>query len=405
LLGEIRGGEAFDLLQLLNTGHSGTLSTIHANSARQGLARFTSCVLQSGVDLPYRAIKTNIADSLGVVVHIERRPGRRYVSEILEIHGYDPDTDLFDYGAVFRSGTSMTTDSDFQPRSLTASEYVLNLFDPSENVAVLVRHRATGKAIQRIVRAETAAGPEFQTWLANQNALGSDVFLGMNPVTHDAASRFKANIKDIRTLYLDLDRNVDESLQTIRNSAEVPPPNFVLDTSPGNHQVVWKIRGVTQDQAESLLRGLASQFGRDPAATDSARVLRLPGFANRKRSGEFIVRAHHETDAVYALGDFAIEEESLQTPRQVSDAHQRRTVSHGPKSQSELDWAYAKRALARGDDSEQVVNRIADYRSEDKADPEHYARHTVMKAQARNEQERQATGRSKLLDSAPPGER
>src|SRR5712671_2784398 len=60
LLGEVRGGEAFDLLQLLNTGHSGSLSTVHATSARQGLARFTSCVLQSGVDLPYRAIKTNI---------------------------------------------------------------------------------------------------------------------------------------------------------------------------------------------------------------------------------------------------------------------------------------------------------------------------------------------------------
>jgi hypothetical protein len=99
--GEIRGGEAFDLLQLLNTGHSGTLSTIHANSAKQGLARFTSCVLQSGVELPYRAIKTNIADSLNVVVQVERRPGRRYISEVLEINGYDPDADLFDYSAVF----------------------------------------------------------------------------------------------------------------------------------------------------------------------------------------------------------------------------------------------------------------------------------------------------------------
>src|ERR1700677_1404626 len=58
LLGEIRSGEAFDLLQLLNTGHSGTLSTIHASSAKQGLARFTSCVLQSGVELPYRSVKT-----------------------------------------------------------------------------------------------------------------------------------------------------------------------------------------------------------------------------------------------------------------------------------------------------------------------------------------------------------
>jgi len=101
VLGEIRGGEAFDLLQLLNTGHSGTLSTIHANTAKQGLARFTSCILQSGVDLPYRAIKTNIADSLNIVIHVERRPGRRYISEVLEINGYDPDADLFDYGALF----------------------------------------------------------------------------------------------------------------------------------------------------------------------------------------------------------------------------------------------------------------------------------------------------------------
>jgi pilus assembly protein CpaF len=102
LLGEIRGAEAFDLLQLLNTGHSGTLSTIHANSAKQGLARFTSCVLQSGVDLPYRAIKTNIGDSVNVVIHIERRPGRRYISEVLEIDGYNPDADLFDLCAIFQ---------------------------------------------------------------------------------------------------------------------------------------------------------------------------------------------------------------------------------------------------------------------------------------------------------------
>jgi pilus assembly protein CpaF len=102
LLGEVRGGEAFDLLQLLNTGHSGTLSTIHANSARQGLARFTSCVLQSGVDLPYRAIKTNIGDTVNIVIHIERRPGRRFISEVLEINGYNPDADLFDYCAVFQ---------------------------------------------------------------------------------------------------------------------------------------------------------------------------------------------------------------------------------------------------------------------------------------------------------------
>ena len=101
MLGEIRGGEAFDLLQLLNTGHAGTLSTIHANSARHSLARFTSCVLQSDIDLPYRAIKTNIGDSLNVVIHTERRPGRRFISEVIELNGYDPDIDLFNYSIVY----------------------------------------------------------------------------------------------------------------------------------------------------------------------------------------------------------------------------------------------------------------------------------------------------------------
>src|ERR1700730_4540517 len=103
ILGEIRGSEAFDLLQLLNTGHSGSLSTVHATSARQGLARFTSCVLQSGVDLPYRAVKTNVGDSVNVVVHLERRPGRRFVSEVVEIHGYDPDRAEFNYGFIVDS--------------------------------------------------------------------------------------------------------------------------------------------------------------------------------------------------------------------------------------------------------------------------------------------------------------
>lgn len=64
---------------------------IHANSAKQGLVRFASCVLQSRVELLCRAIKSNIADSLHVVIQIKRRPGRRYVSEVLEINSYDPD--------------------------------------------------------------------------------------------------------------------------------------------------------------------------------------------------------------------------------------------------------------------------------------------------------------------------
>src|SRR5713226_7084282 len=277
----------------------------------------------------------------------------------------------------------MSSDTSFTPRSLTASEYVRDLFQPADNAAILVRSRATGHTVQTISKAETIADPGFQTWLTNQNASGYDVFMGMNPIKDCAYARTKGNIKEIRHVYLDLDRKGDESLEAIRHSTEVPAPNFVLDTSPGKHQVVWRVRGFSQDEAESLLHNLANKFGGDPAATDSTRVLRLPGFANRKLPEAFIVQARQESDATYTLRDFTINEDSPETPRHIGDYREcERKVPNGHKSQSEQDWAYAKRALARGDDLEVVIQRIADYRSDDKADPNYYARLTVVKAQA-----------------------
>ncbi len=295
----------------------------------------------------------------------------------------------------------MSTDIAFRPRFLTASEYVRELFEPSDNVAILVRSRSTGQALQRIAKAETIASPGFQTWLASQSARGSDIFMGMNPIKDGAYNRTKESIRDIRHLYLDLDRKGDETLEAIRNSIEVPAPNFVLDTSPGKHQVVWKVSGCSQDETESLLHNLANQFGGDLAATDSTRVLRLPGFANRKLHIEFIVQARQESDAVYTLRDFAIHEDSPETPRHLTHYQEHpRTVPRGHKSQSEDDWAYAKRALARGDDPEEIIRRIADYRSEDKPDPNYYARRTVMQAQARLEQKPPESHSSELSESA-----
>jgi pilus assembly protein CpaF len=89
ILGEVRGGEAFDLLQALNTGHAGSLSTIHANSAGQAINRLTTCVLQSGVELPYQSVRSAIGDSIHLLIHIQRRKGARYVSECVAIRGYD----------------------------------------------------------------------------------------------------------------------------------------------------------------------------------------------------------------------------------------------------------------------------------------------------------------------------
>jgi RepB DNA-primase from phage plasmid len=274
-------------------------------------------------------------------------------------------------------------DSKFVPRTLTASEYVRELFGPEDNAAILVRNRSTGHTVQTIAKAQTIASPSFQSGLAGQSARGYDVFMGMNPIKDGAFSRTKRDIKDIRHVYLDLDRMGDQALEAIRNSSEVPAPNFVLDTSPGRHQVVWKVSGFAQDEAEAFLHNLANKFGGDLAATDATRVLRLPGFPNHKLPEEFIVRARQESDRVYTPRDFTIDEDSPETPRHLSDAgERRRKVSSDHKSQSEHDWSYAKRALARGDDPEIIIQRIADYRADDKHDPQYYARLTVQKALA-----------------------
>src|SRR6267378_280635 len=95
ILGEVRGGEAFDLLQALNTGHSGMLSTIHANSAEQAVTRFITCVLQSGIELPYKAIRSNIGDVVQLLLHLERRHSRRIVAEALRLERFDPQADRY----------------------------------------------------------------------------------------------------------------------------------------------------------------------------------------------------------------------------------------------------------------------------------------------------------------------
>jgi pilus assembly protein CpaF len=105
LVGEVRGGEAFDLLQALNTGHSGTLSTIHANSAEQALSRFTSCVLQSGVDLPYAAIRHGMSECLQILAHLERRHGRRVLTQLVRVRRYDAAADTYDLEPLSAAAT------------------------------------------------------------------------------------------------------------------------------------------------------------------------------------------------------------------------------------------------------------------------------------------------------------
>ena len=100
IVGEARGGEALDMLQAMNTGHEGSLATVHANSPRDVLSRLETMVLMSGIELPVRAIREQVASAIDLIVHQSRlKDGTRRISHISEVVGMEGDvitlTDIF----------------------------------------------------------------------------------------------------------------------------------------------------------------------------------------------------------------------------------------------------------------------------------------------------------------------
>lgn len=110
VVGETRGGEALDMLQAMNTGHDGSLSTLHANSARDALRRLETMVLMSGMDLPLRAVREQIASAIDCIIHLDRfSDGSRKVVQVAEVQGMEGDVvvmqDIFRFQqAGFKDG-------------------------------------------------------------------------------------------------------------------------------------------------------------------------------------------------------------------------------------------------------------------------------------------------------------
>jgi pilus assembly protein CpaF len=106
IVGEVRDGAAIDMMQAMNTGHDGSLTTLHANSPRDALARLETMVLMAGIDLPQRAIREQAASAIDLIVHQSRlRDGTRRVTHITEVTGMESevitlqDLFVFDYTA------------------------------------------------------------------------------------------------------------------------------------------------------------------------------------------------------------------------------------------------------------------------------------------------------------------
>lgn len=271
------------------------------------------------------------------------------------------------------------------PETITSADYIRANFQPSERIAVLLRNAERRETLQRISTAEKIAANPFQDWLRYKNAKeGFDIYVGMNALKPTAFTRTKDDILAIRHLYVDLDHHGSASLAMIEKSTLVPPPNYILNTSPDKFQAIWRVNDIELGEAEALLRAMACEFDGDKAATDAARVLRIPGFLNKKYEQDFLVSARFQTEQLYHSLDFKLRAEAVESDRRNIPGGPRKAGPSGTRltSQSERDWAYVKNALTNGVDPEELIGQLAHSRAADKSDPQYYARLTVTKAVA-----------------------
>jgi hypothetical protein len=258
----------------------------------------------------------------------------------------------------------------------TGSRFIRDNFEPEDRLAVVLIDRRCGNVTQRIAPARQIATHGFQTWLKERNRMGADIFVSMNALHGQARGRTRGDIAVIRHLYLDFDHDGTNAVEHLQSRDDMPKPNYLINTSPDHWQVSWKVQGFGKEQAEETMREMVREFGADPAATDCSRVMRIPGFSNHKRSGH-MVRAEQLSTDTYSPDQFP---RLAHGDRIAVPENGARRVLRGHVSQSELDWAYAKRALARGEAPEAIVGAIAEFRGGEKPDAVYYATLTVRKA-------------------------
>ena len=251
-----------------------------------------------------------------------------------------------------------------------------------DRIAILAIPRWSGKAEQRVFTLPQATSRKVQGWLRHLNAREYDIYLCVNPIRAGSGGREKADIDEIRRLQLDLDEDGAKGHAEVLRDVErgtLPRPAHVLRSSKDRYQVLWDtVPGEwDMERAEGVMRGLAERYGGDRAATDVSRVMRLPGFRNKKpgRAGALVTWTWHAGGRV-TPGDFRglAVREAGPGGRSVG----RRRMPPGHHSQSERDWAAAGDALRKGEDPETVISRLEQQR-QDKPEPGYYARRTVRR--------------------------
>ncbi len=260
-----------------------------------------------------------------------------------------------------------------------AANFLTRSFASCETIALLLRREDAPRPQQRVVTVEQVLAPRYMAWLNFENDNGANVYVSANPLHVGSRKRTKECIASVRHLYIDIDTDGDARLATLRASDLVPTPTAIISTSPGKYQALWRVVGFDFERQEQTLKLIAQAFGGDPACTDRNRVLRVPGFLNRKYSPSHSVAVEYPADAVYCPVDFRLENIKVSPVLPLRGNARKKPV--GKHSHSEDDWAWVCARLARDMDATKLTRELASRRA-DKSDPLYYAQRTVDVASA-----------------------
>jgi len=261
-----------------------------------------------------------------------------------------------------------------------ATDFLTRCFSPGESIALLLRRGNRDRPTQRIVRLEQVLTTRYLGWLAHQNATGANVYVAANPLRSSSRRRTKESIASVRHLYIDIDFDGEARVAALRASDAVPVPTAILSTSPSKYQVLWRVEGFDFERQENTLKQLARVFGGDPACTDCNRVLRLPGYLNRKYSPALPVTVEYPCDSTWNPGDFPLDNTAVSAMLPLRGIA--RSLPGKKQTHSEQDWAWVLEELTQGGDAAKLTQALASRRS-DKPNPLYYAQRTVDVASAR----------------------
>jgi len=261
-----------------------------------------------------------------------------------------------------------------------ATQFLTRSFAFSETIAILLSCEGSTRPQQRVVLVEQVLQASYLAWLAHENERGMNVYFSANPLLPSSRRRTKECVASVRHLYIDIDTDGEARLAALRSSDRVPQPTAILSTSPGKYQALWRVAGFDFERQEQTLKLLAIMFGGDAACTDRNRVLRLPGFFNRKYALANLVTVEYPAQKTCGPADFNLDGVTDQTVSRDNDGLAK---SHPVKrSHSEDDWAWTLRELVRGKDAAKLTQDLA-LRRPDKPNPLYYAQRTVDIASAR----------------------